>query len=144
MTDLGDNLAVWHGASESVEGVPAIRAEHVQAWRDWLSANSYTVPEIWLIIHDRGAGTPSVGFHDAIEHALCFGWVDSRAVRRDHDSVYVAFAPRHPSTVWGPASRRRAERMIEAGLMRPPGQHLIDQARAAGTWEAPKDARARS
>ena len=71
-----------------------------------------------------------------IEHALCYGWVDSKAVTRDQHSVYLTFTPRNPRSTWGTKNRARAETMIAQGLMAPAGQRLIDHAKQLGTWDA--------
>lgn len=120
---------------EIVEGTPAVRARNLQQWRDWLDKNGRHIPRIWLIIYKKGTPEESVRFKDAIEHALCFGWVDSKAKKRDRDSCYLMFSPRNPKSSWGRVNRERAERLTEAGFMRPEGQRVIDEAKASGTWD---------
>jgi uncharacterized protein YdeI (YjbR/CyaY-like superfamily) len=122
--------------SETVEGAPTLYARDLSQWRDWLAANGRTRRVVWLIVYKKGSGVPGVSFHDAIEHALCYGWVDSKAVRRDLRSCYLCFTPRNPRSTWGRANRERAQRMIDAGFMTPSGQALIDLARQTGTWDA--------
>lgn len=124
-------------ATELVDGSPAQEMTSLLAWRDWLEVHGGSEPGIWVIVHKRGSGVPSVGWHEAIEHALCFGWVDSKAKGRDHTSTYLRFTPRSLASRWGPRNRERAERLTRDGLMRPPGQVLIDHAKATGRWDDP-------
>lgn len=83
----------------------------------------------------------SVHFREAVEHALCFGWVDSKAVKRDRESFLLLFTPRKPDSTLGIKNRARAE-MVRLGFMRPQGQALIDHAKRTGSslW-LPKSAR---
>ncbi|AYD89024.1 hypothetical protein D5R93_01260 [Actinomyces lilanjuaniae] len=126
--------------SEVVDGVPVVRARSLQEWRDWLEENGRRTSRVWLIVYKKGASQASVRFRDAVEHALCFGWVDSKAVRRDRDSCYLKFHQRSPRSSWGRASRERAERLTRAGYMRPEGQKVIDEAKASGRWDEHADA----
>jgi uncharacterized protein YdeI (YjbR/CyaY-like superfamily) len=75
-----------------------------------------------------------VRYHEAIEQALCFGWIDSHARKHDEHSSRLRFTPRNPRSTWSAVNRQRAARMIEQGLMTERGQALIDLAKAGGTW----------
>ena len=75
-----------------------------------------------------------------MEHALCYGWIDSRAVKRDGESRYLRFSPRSPRSTWSRLNRERAEKMTAQGLMTPHGQAVIEVAKASGTWDALADA----
>lgn len=114
----------------------AFYAESVDAWRAWLDKHCQTAESVWLIVYHRKSKIPSVHFHEAIENALCFGWVDSKAHGRDDDSFYLYFSPRDPKSPWSSISRRRAERMIAASLMTPHGHALVDLAKRIGTWDS--------
>jgi uncharacterized protein YdeI (YjbR/CyaY-like superfamily) len=113
----------------------AFYAESVDAWRAWLEEHCHTAGSVWLIVHHRRSNVSSVHFHESLEHALCFGWVDSKAHKRDDESFYLCFTPRDPDGAWSPISRRRAERMIALGLMTPGGQALVDHAKRVGKWD---------
>ena len=108
-------------------------------WRSWLAANHATATEIWLIIHHKDSGIPSPRYHEAIEQALCFGWIDSHARKHDADSSVLRFTPRKPGSSWSRVNRERVARMTELGLMTEAGQALIDLARAKGTWQLVTD-----
>ncbi len=104
-------------------------------WRTWLAQNCQSEKEVWLIIRHKDSGTPSPRYHEAIEHALCFGWIDSQAQKHDASSSRLRFTPRSPHSTWSRVNRQRAARMIEQGLMTTHGQAMIDLAKAKGTWE---------
>jgi uncharacterized protein YdeI (YjbR/CyaY-like superfamily) len=104
-------------------------------WRAWLAANSRSETEIWLIIHHKDSPTPSVRYHEAIEHALCYGWIDSHHRKNDADSSRLRFTPRNPRSGWSAVNRKRAATMTELGLMTPTGQAMIDLAKTRGTWQ---------
>lgn len=76
---------------------------------------------------------------EAVEEALCFGWIDSKSVKRDHESRYQYFSRRKPNSAWSKINRARVGKLTNAGLMQPAGQALIDHAKRTGTWEALAD-----
>lgn len=104
-------------------------------WRAWLVRHSQSEVEVWLVIQHKGSGVPSVRYHEAIDQALCYGWIDSHARSRDADSSYLRFTPRTPRSRWSRLNRERAARMTEQGLMTAAGQAAIDRARATGRWQ---------
>jgi uncharacterized protein YdeI (YjbR/CyaY-like superfamily) len=111
-------------------------AKSRKEWRKWLEKNSHTEKSVWLIIYHKGSDTKSVYYDEAVEEAICFGWIDSIAHKRDEESKYQFFAVRNHKSNWSKANRERAERMIAKGLMTASGQKLIDLAKKTGTWEA--------
>lgn len=116
---------------------PASRKE----WRDWLEQNGSTVNGARLVIHHKTSETPGVHFHEAIEDALCYGWADGHAARRDSDSFYLTLRPRSATSTWDRINRERAEKLIDHGRMRDAGLAAIRRARSAGTWETSADAK---
>jgi uncharacterized protein YdeI (YjbR/CyaY-like superfamily) len=108
-------------------------------WRAWLAQHCQSEQEVWLVIHHQDSGMPSVRYHEAIEHALCFGWIDSHARKHDADSSRLRFTPRNRRSTWSSVNRERATRMTESGLMTEHGQALIDLAKANGTWQVVSD-----
>lgn len=111
-------------------------------WRAWLADNSGTAKEAWLVIHHKDSGVPGPRYHEAIEQALCFGWIDGLHRKRDADSSQLRFTPRKPRSTWSRVNRERATRMIGAGQMTEPGQAMIDLAQATGTWQVLPDSAA--
>lgn len=105
----------------------------------WLEENHEASDGVWLKIAKKGAREPSVTYDEAVELALCFGWIDSQ-VRRFDDQHYIQrFTPRRPRGRWSKINREKAEALIEAGRMRPPGLAEVEAAKADGRWEAAYD-----
>jgi uncharacterized protein YdeI (YjbR/CyaY-like superfamily) len=119
-------------------------AHTVGEWRAWLARNCRSATEAWLVIQHKNSGTPSPRIHEAVEQALCFGWIDGLHRKRDQDSSQLRFTPRRPSSTWSAPNRERAARMTALGLMTPPGQAMIDLARSTGRWEVPVPAEIRA
>jgi uncharacterized protein YdeI (YjbR/CyaY-like superfamily) len=119
---------------------PIADAPHVQAddratWRAWLEANHATASGAWLVTWRRGHG-PVLDYGEAVEEALCFGWVDSTAGRVDEARTKLYFAPRRPRSEWSASNKARVERLMAEGRMAPAGLAAIDQAKASGSWTA--------
>jgi uncharacterized protein YdeI (YjbR/CyaY-like superfamily) len=108
-------------------------------WRAWLADNCRSDKGVWLVIYSKDSGTPSVRYHEAIEHALCYGWIDSHARKHDADSFRLRFTPRSPRSTWSRVNRQRAAKMIEQGLMTESGHAAIELAKATGTWQVLPD-----
>ena len=108
------------------------------AWREWLAAQHGSARVVWLLIHKKHAGEPSVTYDEAVEEALCWGWIDGLVNRWNARSYAVRFTPRKPGSVWSGSNVARVERMVAEGRMTPAGQVLVDEAKRRGTWrEAP-------
>ena len=104
-------------------------------WRRWLERHHAKESEIWLVFYKRATGRASVGYDDAVEEALCFGWIDS-ILRRLDDARYARkFTPRRPDSVWSSANRERYARLKASGLLTPAGERRPPTAR---NGDAPK------
>jgi uncharacterized protein YdeI (YjbR/CyaY-like superfamily) len=114
--------------------VNTVVASDAAEWRAWLAQHGRTEQEVWLVLFRKNSGTPSVRYAEAVEQALCFGWIDGLHRKRDADSSQLRFTPRRTRSNWSRSNRERAERMVAQGLMTPQGQAVIDRAKAAGTW----------
>jgi len=119
----------------SQEYKPNITVKSLEEWRHWLEENGQTEKGVYLIVYHKKSSTPSVHWNDAIEQALCFGWVDSIAHKRDSESCFLKFTPRNPKSKWGRRNQQRAQKMIDAGLMTKFGQTLIVIAKNTEKWE---------
>src|SRR6478609_1942654 len=84
-------------------------------WRKWLQENHQSEPSVWLIIHHKDNPVPSINYDEAVEEAICFGWIDSKANKRDTESYYQYFTKRKPKSNWSKSNKARAEKMIELG-----------------------------
>lgn len=107
-----------------------------KTWREWLTKNHAEAKNIWLVLYHKESGRPSVTNDEAVEEALCFGWIDAKPNKRDKESSYLFFARRNPKSNWSKTNRERAERLIEQGLMTSAGMESITLAKKTGTWTA--------
>jgi uncharacterized protein YdeI (YjbR/CyaY-like superfamily) len=90
-------------------------------WRKWLEDNHSTMDEVWLIYYKKPSGKPRIPYNDAVEEALCFGWIDGK-IKRINDDYYIQrFTPRRPGSRWSKYNLERVQRLIEEGAMRPEG-----------------------
>lgn len=106
-------------------------------WRAWLERHHAMRSEVWVVFYKRHTGKPTLSYADAVEEALCFGWIDG--IRRSIDAARYMhrFSPRRPDSRWSATNRRRAARLAKSGAMTPAGQRAIDAARRNGTWSVP-------
>ncbi|OYQ37318.1 hypothetical protein CHU92_08460 [Flavobacterium cyanobacteriorum] len=105
-------------------------------WRQWLQQNHQSRVSVWLLIYHKSGSKPSVYYDEAVEEALCFGWIDSKPAKNDAESYYLFFSRRNPKSNWSKANRERVERLSAGGLIMPAGQAVIDIAKKTGTWDA--------
>jgi uncharacterized protein YdeI (YjbR/CyaY-like superfamily) len=109
---------------------PLTRAE----WRAWLEQHHGRAQGVWLVSYKQATGKPRVAYDEAVEEALCFGWVDSKGNRLDEERSLLWFAPRKRGSGWSRPNKERVARLIAAGLMAPAGQAKLDAAQADGSW----------
>ncbi|MGA7733294.1 MAG: hypothetical protein WCD37_18690 [Chloroflexia bacterium] len=86
-------------------------------WRAWLQANHETGREVWLVFYKKHTGQPSLPYNDAVEEALCFGWIDSVEKRLDADRYALRFTPRKPKSNWSESNKRRVRQLVASGRM---------------------------
>ena len=111
---------------------PKDRAE----WRQWLAENHQRDQGVWLISYKRTTGKPAVEYDEAVEEALCFGWVDSKGNKLDEERSMLWFAPRRPGSNWARSNKGRVEKLIAAWLMTPAGLAKVEASQKDGTWYA--------
>jgi uncharacterized protein YdeI (YjbR/CyaY-like superfamily) len=121
------------------KGVKTFYAESKTAFRNWLIENHIAETNLWLIIYKKDSGTPSITYDQAVDEALCFGWVDSSINKRDDDSFFQYFAKRNPKSNWSRVNKLKVEKLISEGLMTELGIKMIDLAKQTGTWIALDD-----
>ena len=106
------------------------------AWSKWLDANHAKSPGIWMRIAKKGAELTSVDYAQALDVALCYGWIDGQKRPLDESSWLQRFTPRGPRSVWSKINTGKAKALIESGRMQPSGLAAIKAAQADGRWEA--------
>jgi uncharacterized protein YdeI (YjbR/CyaY-like superfamily) len=124
---------------EIKDGVKTFYAKDRKSWRAWLSKHHEKEKSVWLIIYKKGAPKKSINYTEAVEEALCYGWIDSKPNKRDEESFYQFFAKRNPSSNWSKINKDRVKKLIDQGLMTPSGMAVIEQAKANGKWAALDD-----
>lgn len=112
------------------EFYPKSRSE----WRKWLEKNHGKQPYVWLIMYKKDSGKPSVYYEEAVEEALCFGWIDSKPNKRDAESWLQFFNPRKPKSGWSAINKERIKRLTATGKMTPAGLAKIELAKQNGSW----------
>ncbi|HUQ42819.1 MAG TPA: YdeI/OmpD-associated family protein [Candidatus Limnocylindria bacterium] len=116
-----------------MDDAPLVHAEDRASWRTWLEANHATAAGAWLVSWRRGEG-PRVEYEEAVEEALCFGWIDSQGSNIDERRSKQYYAPRKSNSGWAATNKARIERLSAAGLMAPAGLTAIERAKANGSW----------
>lgn len=116
--------------------LPIVEARDQRAWQRWLEKNHDSVDGIWLKFAKKGTPTPTVTYGEALEEALCYGWIDGQAKGYDAQFYLQRFTPRRARSKWSMRNREKATRLLEEGRVRPPGLAQIEAARADGRWEA--------
>jgi uncharacterized protein YdeI (YjbR/CyaY-like superfamily) len=114
------------------------------AFRKWLTANHLKSAGIWLRIFKKDSGKPTVTYSEALDEALCFGWIDARKERYDDSSWRQRFTPRRAKSRWSKINTQHAERLIRAKRMQSAGQAQVDAAKKDGRWAAAYDSPSRA
>lgn len=111
---------------------PQTRAE----WHMWLEQHHTQTEGVWLISFKKATSKPRIEYNEAVEEALCFGWVDSKPNKLDNERSMLWFAPRKAGTGWSRINKERIERLEQAGLLAPAGRAKIEAAKKDGSWNA--------
>ncbi len=106
-----------------------------KSWRAWLSKNHAKQKELWLVFYKKHTGKPTVSYEDAVQEALCFGWIDSTVRRLDDERYIQLFTPRKAKSNWSDLNKRRVKILIKQGLMTEAGLRKIEEARKDGSWK---------
>jgi len=109
---------------------------HRAQWRKWLAVHHDTAKEAWLFIYKKHTGKKSVTYSEALEEAICYGWIDSLMRSWDDEKFAQKFSSRKTNSLWSLANRKRAEAMIQAGKMTPAGMRAIEEAKRNGRWDS--------
>ena len=107
-----------------------------QTWRAWLVEHHETADEVWLVLLKKHVARPSVSLDEAVEEALCFGWIDGHLRRIDGQSHALRFTPRGRRSIWSQSNKERVERLVREGRMTPAGLAAVEAAKANGEWDA--------
>jgi uncharacterized protein YdeI (YjbR/CyaY-like superfamily) len=133
---VADRTQAAPPARSSRPELPIVRCTTPAEWEQWLSEQPADSPGAWLQIAKKGCGPATVTYDEAVDIAICFGWIDGQKRAHDDTCWLQRFTPRGPRSKWSQINRDRTQRLIADGRMRSGGQAQIDAARADGRWEA--------
>lgn len=105
-----------------------------QAWRLWLQENHISKQSVWLVQYKMKSGKPTISWSEAVDEALCFGWIDSTRKTLDHETFIQFFCKRKPKSVWSKINKAKVQRLIDEGLMMQAGYDSVERAKKNGSW----------
>lgn len=121
------------------EDLPVIAFDSQVSWEAWLAREHAASRGLWLKIAKKGSGIPSVSHLEALDVALCYGWIDGQRTALDDTYFLQRFTPRTPKSRWSKINRDKATALIEAGRMQLAGRREVERAKADGRWDAAYD-----
>ena len=117
------------------DDLPELLVPDVAAWRAWLEQNQGSPTGIWLVLHKKGGDVTALTYDQAVEEALCVGWIDGQARSRDTGSTFIRMTPRRPRSIWSARNVARVERLVAEGRMTDAGRAQVRAAQADGRWD---------
>jgi uncharacterized protein YdeI (YjbR/CyaY-like superfamily) len=116
-----------------------IALESPEAWEKWLKANHLASPGVWLQLAKKASGIPSVTYAEAIETALCYGWIDGQKQSHNAEAWLQKFTPRGRKSIWSKINCEKALALVKSGKMKPAGLTEVNRAKQDGRWEQAYD-----
>lgn len=113
---------------------PIIPFQSQKKWRAWLSKNHTKVDGVWLQLYKKNSGIKSINHNQALEEALCFGWIDGQAKSNDEQSYLQKFTPRRKNSIWSKRNTEIIERLVQEEKIHPAGLNEVEKAKADGRW----------
>ena len=107
----------------------------MQAWREWLEKNHDREDVVWLVFRKKSLGDVPIDYPEALDEALCYGWVDSLLKAIDEQEYMRKFTPRKPDSTWSETNKKKVEQLIGQGRMKPAGMRAVEEARKNGMWD---------
>ena len=120
----------------ALDRLPSVAARNRAAWGAWLRRHHRAAPGVWLVCHKKHSVTPSVSYEEAVQEALCYGWIDSLVRSLDEDRYRQLFTPRKPRSTWSFSNKRRVAGLLAEGRMQSAGLATIAAAKANGSWHS--------
>ncbi|WP_343633863.1 YdeI/OmpD-associated family protein [Fluviicola sp.] len=108
--------------------------ENRTQWRQWLEKNHVKEQAVWVVFYKKSSGKPTLTWSEAVDEALCFGWIDSKKVAVDSEKAHQFFSKRKAKSTWSKINKDKIERLIENGQMTPAGYESIERAKENGSW----------
>ena len=110
-----------------------------EEWREWIEEHHAKSNGVWLRLFKKNSGEKTVTYDEALEEALCYGWIDGQANKYDSTSYIQKFTPRRPKSIWSKRNTEKAERLIQDGKMQQAGMQQVELAKADGRWQQAYD-----
>jgi uncharacterized protein YdeI (YjbR/CyaY-like superfamily) len=129
---------------ETKQNLPILAFASQKKWEEWLTKNHSISKGLWLKIAKKGSETSTVNYAQALESALCYGWIDGQKGPLDEEFWLQKFTPRGPRSKWSKINREKTDALIESGRMKPAGLAEIEKAKADGRWEAAYDSQSKA
>jgi len=126
-------------AQKPAKEIPVLLFADQQAWATWLAENHTTSTGLWLQLAKKASGLTSVSYAEALDVALCYGWIDGQKQSYDEDSWLQKFTPRGTKSIWSKINREKIAQLIERGLMQLAGLAAVESAKQDGRWDAAYD-----
>lgn len=104
------------------------------AWRKWLEKNHLSKQAVWLVFYNKKSQLKSITWSEAVNIALCYGWIDSKKIKIDEETLHQFFSKRKPKSTWSKINKEKVEELIEQGLMTEAGLRSIETAKQNGSW----------
>jgi len=123
----------------SKDDLPVISFKTSEEWRDWLEQNYQSITGIWLKFYKKDTGVTSITYHEALDEALCYGWIDGQAKPFDNISWIQRFTPRRKRSIWSKRNIENITRLESAGRMKPSGIREVEAAKTDGRWDKAYD-----
>lgn len=106
----------------------------VAHWREWLQQHHVNQQSVWLVCHTKGSGKKSISWSESVDVALCFGWIDSKKIKIDHETSHQFFSKRKAKSTWSKINKDKIKQLISEGLMTEAGYRTIEIAKQNGSW----------
>ena len=121
------------------ESIPTFCPKSQKDWRAWLRKNHKSSQSVWLILYKKSANTPTVNWSDAVDQALCFGWIDGKRLSMSDEKFMQFFSKRKPKSTWSKINKEKVERLIQKRLMTKAGYEAIELSKQNGSWNVLDD-----
>lgn len=108
--------------------------KNLAAWRKWLTKNHLSKQSVWLVLYVKSSEQPSITWSEAVDVALCFGWIDSKKVKIDEETSHQFFSKRKAQSTWSKINKEKVKQLIDSGLMTEAGYESIEIAKQNGSW----------
>ncbi len=125
---------------KSTPDLPILSLHSQEEWELWLANNHASAGGVWLQFFKKGSGKKSLTYAEALDEALCYGWIDGQSKSYDSESWLQKFTPRRARSVWSKVNTQHIERLTEADKMQPAGLQQVEAAKRDGRWERAYDA----